>query len=42
MPGIQEAIVFTETHTEREVYHSLPELDERIGLLWIMPGDGIE
>lgn len=38
MPGIQEAIVFSETHTEYEVFHRLPELDERIALKWIMPG----
>jgi hypothetical protein len=38
MPGIHEAIVFAETHTECEVYQRLPELDERIELRWIMPG----
>ena len=38
MPGIQEAIVFSETHTECEVYQRLPQLDERIELRWIMPG----
>ncbi|KAF9467147.1 Alpha/Beta hydrolase protein [Collybia nuda] len=38
MPGIQEAIVFSETHTEYEVFHRLPELNKRIKLKWIMPG----
>ena len=38
MPGVQEAIVFSETHTEREVFQRLRELDERIALRWIMPG----
>lgn len=38
MPGIHEAAVFSETHTECEVYQRLPELDERIELRWIMPG----
>ena len=38
MPGIHEAAVFAETHTECEVYQRLPELDERIELRWIMPG----
>lgn len=38
MPGIHEAMVFSETHTECEVYQRLPELDERIELRWIMPG----
>lgn len=38
MSGIQEAIVFSETHTEYEVFHRLPELDEQIALKWIMPG----
>jgi hypothetical protein len=38
MPGIHEASVFSETHTEYETYQRLPELDERIELLWIMPG----
>jgi hypothetical protein len=38
MPGIQEAIVFSEVHTRCEVYQRLPELDERIELFWIMPG----
>ena len=37
MPSIQEAILLSETHTECEVYQSLPELDERVELLWIMP-----
>ena len=38
MPGIQEAVVFVDGHTRCEVYHRLPELDERIELRWIMPG----
>ncbi|KAF5384323.1 hypothetical protein D9615_003313 [Tricholomella constricta] len=38
MPGIQEAIVFSETHTEFEVFERLPTLDERIELRWIVPG----
>jgi hypothetical protein len=39
MLGIHEAIVLCETHTESEVYQRLPELDERIELLWILPGN---
>ena len=42
MPSIQEAILLSETHTECEVYQSLPELDERVELLWIMPEDDAE
>ena len=42
MPGIQQAILMSETHTEREVYQSLPELDERVELLWIMPDGDTE
>jgi hypothetical protein len=42
MPGIQEGIVFSETHTEREVYQRLSELDEKIELRWIMPDGGVE
>ena len=38
MPGIHEASVFSETHTEYETYQRFSELDERIELLWIMPG----
>jgi hypothetical protein len=38
MLGIHEAMVFSETHTESEVYQRFPELDERIELLWIVPG----
>lgn len=38
MSGIQEAILFTELHTQFEVYHRLPNLDERIEIRWIMPG----
>jgi hypothetical protein len=42
MPSIQEAILLSETHTELEVYQSLPDLDERVELLWIMPGSDDE
>ncbi|KAF8892936.1 Alpha/Beta hydrolase protein [Infundibulicybe gibba] len=38
MPGIQEAIVFAETHTELEVWQQLGGLEERIELRWIVPG----
>ena len=38
MSGIHEAIVFSETHTEFEVYDRLPVLDERIKLRWVVPG----
>lgn len=38
MPGIQEGIVFSETHTEFEVFQRLPSLKERIPLRWIVPG----
>ncbi|KAG6860707.1 hypothetical protein C0995_008292 [Termitomyces sp. Mi166 len=38
MPGMQEAIVFSETHTKSEVFQRLPTLDERIELRWIVPG----
>lgn len=38
MSGMQEAIVFSETHTEFEVYDRLPALDERIKLRWVVPG----
>ncbi|GLB39842.1 putative alpha/beta hydrolase family protein [Lyophyllum shimeji] len=38
MPGMQEAVVFNETHTECEVYHRLPTLDEKIELRWVVPG----
>ncbi|TFK75633.1 hypothetical protein BDN72DRAFT_935522 [Pluteus cervinus] len=37
MPGIQEAIVFSETHTELEAWQQLPSLDERISLRWLLP-----
>ena len=37
MPSIQEGIVFSETHTECEVYQLLPGLDEKVELRWIMP-----
>jgi hypothetical protein len=42
MPSIQEAILLSETHTEREVYQSLPELGERVELLWLMPDGDTE
>ncbi|KAF8632402.1 hypothetical protein AX17_004843 [Amanita inopinata Kibby_2008] len=38
MSGLQEAVVFVEVHTENEVYHQMPGLDEKIGLRWVMPG----
>jgi hypothetical protein len=38
MSGMHEAIVFSETHTEFEVYDRLPVLDERIKLRWVVPG----
>ena len=38
MSGMHEAIVFSETHTEFEVYDHLPVLDERIKLRWVVPG----
>jgi len=38
MSGTHEAIVFSETHTEFEVYDRLPVLDERIKLRWVVPG----
>ncbi|KAG5351233.1 hypothetical protein C0989_007351 [Termitomyces sp. Mn162] len=38
MPGMQEAIIFSETHTGLEVFQRLPTLDERIELRWIVPG----
>ncbi|TFK31945.1 Alpha/beta hydrolase family-domain-containing protein [Crucibulum laeve] len=37
-PGIQEAIVFSETHTEYETFQQMPTLDERIALHWVVPG----
>ena len=42
MPGIQQAMLMCETHSECEVYQSLPELDERVELLWILPDRDIE
>ncbi|KAF9011869.1 Alpha/Beta hydrolase protein [Cyathus striatus] len=38
MPGIQEAVVFSEVHTEYEVYQQMPSLDKRVTLRWVMPG----
>ncbi|KAH0578424.1 hypothetical protein H2248_003572 [Termitomyces sp. 'cryptogamus'] len=38
MPGMQEAVVFSETRTQTEVFQRLPTLDERIELRWIVPG----
>ncbi|KAF8902571.1 hypothetical protein CPB84DRAFT_1775707 [Gymnopilus junonius] len=38
MPGVQEAAVFSEIHTEIEAFGRLSRLDERIALRWIMPG----
>ncbi|KAG5637889.1 hypothetical protein H0H81_002774 [Sphagnurus paluster] len=38
MPGIQESIVFSETHTEYEVFERLPLLEERVELRWVVPG----
>lgn len=38
MSGIQEAIVFSECHTENEVFARLGTLDARIALRWVMPG----
>ena len=38
MPGVQEAIVFSEIHTESEAFDRLSRLDDRIALRWIMPG----
>lgn len=38
MSGMQEAILFTELHTQFEVYHRLPTLDERIEIRWVVPG----
>ncbi|OCH94591.1 alpha/beta-hydrolase [Obba rivulosa] len=37
MPGIQEAVVFSEMLTKHEVWELLPALDERIELRWIIP-----
>ncbi|KAF8958109.1 Alpha/beta hydrolase family-domain-containing protein [Flammula alnicola] len=38
MPGVQEAVVFAELHTEYEVFQRLANLDERITLRWVTPG----
>jgi len=37
MPGIQEAVVFTEMLAKLEVWDLLPTLDERIELRWVIP-----
>jgi len=42
MSGIHEATVFSETYTLREVHQRLPDLDERVELLWILPEGGPE
>ena len=36
--AIQEAVVFSEVHTESEGYVRLATLDKRIALRWVMPG----
>ena len=38
MSGVQEAVVFSECHTENEVFARLGALDPRIPLRWVMPG----
>ena len=38
MSGMQEAVCFTETHTQYEVFERLPQLDARVSLRWVMPG----
>ncbi|KAF4612863.1 hypothetical protein D9613_011151 [Agrocybe pediades] len=38
MPGVQEAVVFAEVHTEHEVFDRLSRLDDRIAIRWAMPG----
>ncbi|EMD37002.1 hypothetical protein CERSUDRAFT_155418 [Gelatoporia subvermispora B] len=37
MPGIQEAVVFSEMLAKYEVWELLPSLDERIELRWVIP-----
>jgi len=38
MPGLQEAVVFAGTLTQFETFQRMKHLDERIELLWIVPG----
>jgi len=38
MSGMQEAVVFSETHSEYEIWDHLANLDARIPIRWIMPG----
>ena len=38
MPGVQEAVVFAGTLTQFETFQRMKHLDERIELLWIVPG----
>ncbi|KAJ3488672.1 hypothetical protein NLJ89_g11591 [Agrocybe chaxingu] len=38
MTSMQEAVVFSEVHTEYEVFQRMVTLDERIPLRWVMPG----
>jgi hypothetical protein len=36
-PSIQEAATFADVWSSNDAFESLPELDERIELRWIMP-----
>ncbi|KAJ3506250.1 hypothetical protein NLJ89_g6975 [Agrocybe chaxingu] len=36
--SMQEAVVFSEAHTQNEVFQRMVTLDERIPLRWVMPG----
>jgi len=38
MPGIQEAILFSQSHTAFDVWQRLPDVDERIEIRWVVPG----
>ncbi|OSC99698.1 alpha/beta-hydrolase [Trametes coccinea BRFM310] len=38
MPGIQEAVCFTENHAPQETFELLATLDERIELRWLVAG----
>ena len=38
MPGIQEAVCFTETFAPSETFELLPKLDPRIETRWIVAG----
>ena len=38
MPGYQEAVVFCERRVGHEVFETLPKLDERIPIRWIVAG----